>query len=123
MAEGIRQKVIQVQHPVGSADERTGDPAVKGAEHTVFPLGEPLDETTVKARLPGMGRGEHERCRKTTDEQVTALVSCLYQAVSKTSEYSLIRKCNGDIQNQIFRMYPDARTESGQPPMAVTYGK
>ena len=123
MAEGIRQKIIQVQHPVGSTDERTGNPSVKGAEHAVFPLGEPLAETAVKTRLPGTGRGECKRYRQAADAQVTAPVSCLHEAVGKAPEYSLVRKCNRNIQNQIFRMYPDTRSETGQPPVAAADGK
>ena len=123
MAECVGQEEIQVQYPVGGADEGAGGPPVQSAEHAVLPLGEPEAEPITQTGLSGVRGREHEGNGQTADTQVAAPVAVLHQAVGEAVEHGLIREGDGDVQNQIFGVGPGSGPESGEPPVAAADGE
>lgn len=115
--------MIQVQDPVRGTGKWPGHADVKFAEYAVLPLGEPGGPAFLFPVRRAAGDFKGERDRVPADVKITGMASGGSKSLQKTFHHIKAGEGDGNVHGQVSGFMIDSHTETGQPPVALSYGK
>ena len=119
LSESYRQEIIQAEHPVLRALERSRDPQIQPAEDPVLPLGKTAPETCAQFVMLFCSTGKIHCHAETIYCKMLFRVPCAAQSVHKGTHHPPIRKPDRRLHIQPGRPHETAWEKGCEPPVRL----